>query len=615
MELILWLGLFLPLCGFLFIMLLNSYLPRRAVEIIGPDTILLSFSCFSYLLFQYTNGLYIPECVLFNWIPIKGLYTDFAVHLDHLALVMTLVITGVGFLIHAYSVGYMDHDTDVARFFSVMNFFIFSMLLLVLAADLLLFFIGWEGVGLASYLLIGFWYQKPSASKAAKKAFVVNRIGDLGLLLGILLTFYLFGTSNIQKVSVLVGKNFPMSAPIIILLAFLYFWGSCAKSAQIPLHTWLPDAMEGPTPVSALIHAATMVTAGVYLVARMHAVYHVAPEMLFIIGTVGAVTSLFAALCATSQTDLKRVLAYSTVSQLGLMFLACGSGAYFAALFHLTTHAFVKALLFLSAGNVIHMMHGTTEMSKMGGLEKCLPKTNILFLIGVLSMAGIPPLAIFFSKDLILEGVASSKFFYYTGLSISLLTAFYLTRAYVLTFKGPCTASVKEAPVVMIFPVAVLGILAIVGGLLGFSINKPPILMNFLAKDSPEFISKELALGFHFSFGIWVSIIVAVTGVVLAAVLFSRYRSDKLCSFFYKAFYINELYNALVVIPMRSISRLIARIFEPKLFDTSLKIAVNASQKTASLLQVIQSGQIRSYIAWIAFGASILLIFLVFEGV
>lgn len=605
MELILWIALALPLAGFLFIMGLYKILSRRSIEVIGPGTVLLSFCCFVYLLYQ---GVQFAESVLFTWIPIKGLYTNFSLHLDHLALLMSLIVTGVGFLIHAYSVGYMDHDKDIARYFSVMNFFIFSMLLLVLAADLLVFFIGWEGVGLASYLLIGFWYYKPQAAQAAKKAFVVNRIGDLGLLLGILLTFFLFGTSNIQTVSQQ-ALTFPIGAPIIVLLTFLYFWGACGKSAQIPLHVWLPDAMEGPTPVSALIHAATMVTAGVYLVARMHAVFHVAPDTLMLVGYVGGITSLYAALCATSQTDLKRVLAYSTISQLGLMFLACGSGAYFAALFHLTTHAFVKALLFLAAGSVIHMMHGETQMDKMGGLDKSLPKTNKLFLIGVLSMAGIPPLAIFFSKELILEDISQSTLFYVTGLTISLLTAFYLTRAYFLTFKGPQKAQVEEAPQVMIRPVLVLALLSIFGGLLGFAINKPPILMKFLGQDSSDFTSKELTFGFHMSFETWIAIAVAITGVFIGALFYSK----RTLHFFYKAFYINELYAFFVVRPLRALSRLIAAFFEPKLFEGSLQVSANASQKTASLLQEIQSGQIRSYIAWMLVGAIILLIYLVLE--
>lgn len=622
MEFVLWTALFFPLAGFFSILSFGSYLPRRVVECTGPLTVLASFFCFSFLLYQYSLGYSLPETTLFTWLPIKGFGADFSLHLDHLALLMTLIITGVGFLIHAYSVGYMDHDEDYCRYFAVMNFFIFSMLVLVLAANLLVFFIGWEGVGVASYLLIGFWYKRPSAQKAAKKAFVVNRIGDLGLLLGIFLTYFLFGTSNMQEVCARVGHEFAIGAPVITTLSFLYFWGACGKSAQIPLHTWLPDAMEGPTPVSALIHAATMVTAGIYLVVRMHPVFQAAPLAMQFMAFTGAITALFAALCATSQTDIKRVLAYSTLSQLGLMFLACGMGAYFAAMFHLTTHAFVKALLFLSAGNVIHMLHGTTEMSKMGGLAKLLPKTNALFLIGVLSMAGIPPLAIFFSKDLILEDISGSKISYIAGLCVSLLTAFYLTRAYTLAFKGPSTLEkskqsiLKDAPVIMILPLIVLGLLSIGGGLLGFAFNKAPPLLQFLAKDSQNFTETAIEAGFHFTLETWLSIGVATLGVAIGAIVYGRYakRLGATFTLFYQSFYINELYHHLLVRPLKAVSQLINTFFEPKLFDSSLQTMGNASLKTAKSLQAVQTGQIRSAISWIVAGAGLLIIYLVIES-
>ncbi len=580
MEILLWTGLFLPLAGFLFILTFSSTLPRKAINIIGPLTVLLSFCCF----FQLFNA---PDfdTTLYNWIPLKGLQTGFTLHHDKLSQLMTLIVTGVGFLIHAYSVGYMEHDEDLARYFSVMNFFIFSMLLLVLSANLLLFFVGWEGVGLASYLLIGYWYSRPAAQKAAKKAFVVNRIGDLGLLLGILLTFMLFGTSDMQEVNTRVSKEFVLHAPIICLLAVFYFWGACGKSAQMPLHTWLPDAMEGPTPVSALIHAATMVTAGVYLVVRMHPVFEVAPATLTLVALVGIITSIFAALSATSQTDIKRVLAYSTLSQLGLMFTAVGFTAYTAAMFHLTMHAFVKALLFLAAGNVIHMLHGATEMSQMGGLWRYLKKTNVMFLVGALAMAGIPPLAIFFSKDLILEDISSSTGFYVTGLAISLLTAYYMTRAYLLTFQGPSrTEQVSDAPKVMIVPVAILTILSLFGGLLG------PYRSVFEGN-------------------IWPSIAVAFAGLAVAFIF------NKSWKFFYKAFYINELYNSCIVLPMRALSKVINLFIEPKVIDQAVETTSRSAYETATVLQTIQSGQIRAYIAWIVAGSSLVILYLVFWGV
>lgn len=619
MESLLWTALFLPLAGFIFQMTFSSVLSRRVASIIGPGTVLLSFLCFLNILY---SGQSVSDTTLYTWIPLQGLHTGFTLHLDNLSLLMTLIITGVGFLIHAYSVGYMDHEKDFARYFAVMNFFIFSMLLLVLAANLVLLFAGWEGVGVASYLLIGFWYKRPTAQKAAKKAFVVNRIGDLGLLLGIFLTFSLFGTSDMQQVCERAPKEFAIGAPIITLLSLLYFWGACGKSAQMPLHTWLPDAMEGPTPVSALIHAATMVTAGVYLVVRMHPVFEVSPDALAVVAVVGAITSLFAALCATSQTDVKRVLAYSTLSQLGLMFLACGCKAYFAAMFHLTTHAFVKALLFLSAGNVIHMLHGTTEMAKMGGLARYLKQTNVLFLLGVLSMAGIPPLAIFFSKDLLLEDISGNTILYMMGLAVSLLTAFYLTRAYFLTFQGKSNvpaqdlSTLHDAPKIMTGPVAILGVLTVFGGLLGFAINKPPVLMEFLEKVNSGFSSESLVHGFHLSLSVWISIAIAVLGVAAGAIIYSKFtdRLGKTVQFFYQAFYINQLYAACIVWPMRAISKCIAQWIEPKVFDSSLEVTSDATYKAAGLLQQMQSGQIRSYISWIVAGSSLMLLYLIFEG-
>ncbi len=418
-------GLFMPLVGFLILMSTYACISRRLVSLVGCGTILISFICFCSLLANSTaSGVSPLSVTLFEWIPVKGISADFTLHLDALSFVMTLVITGVGFLIHVYSIGYMEHEEDYARYFGFMNFFVFSMLTLVLAGNLVLLFVGWEGVGVASYLLIGYWYEKPVAAESATKAFVVNRIGDLGLLLGILLTYYLFGTSDMAEINQRAVSSFAVGAPIITVLTLLYFIGAVGKSAQLPLYTWLPDAMAGPTPVSALIHAATMVTAGVYLLVRLNPVFMLAPTTLEVVGVIGAVTSLFASICAVGQTDLKRVLAYSTVSQLGLMFLACGVGAFYAAMFHLTMHAFVKALLFLSAGNVVHMLHDVTEMDQMGGLSKALPKTRWLFLIGVLALAGIPPLAAFFSKDLILEQsyLVGFKTLFWIGLAASTMT-------------------------------------------------------------------------------------------------------------------------------------------------------------------------------------------------
>lgn len=617
------LGLFMPLIGFITLFSTARYVGRWLAGFIGCATIFISLICFVSLLIAYTYAGTSPQTyTLFDWIHFNSINANFALHLDPLALLMTLIITGVGLLIHVYSVGYMDHDEDFARFFACMNFFVFAMLLLVLAAELLLLFVGWEGVGLASYLLIGFWYQKTEAAEAATKAFIVNRIGDLGLLLGLLLTFYLFQTTDIVAVSKSVKEEFTIGAPIITLLTFLYFIGATGKSAQIPLQTWLPDAMAGPTPVSALIHAATMVTAGVYLVVRMHAVFTMAPLTLQVIGIIGAVTSLYASLSALGQTDLKRVLAYSTVSQLGLMFLACGAGAFYAAMFHLTTHAFIKAVLFLSAGNVVHMMHGTTEMSKMGGLSEIFTKTHWLFLIGALSLAGIPPFAAFFSKDLILENeyLIGYSVLYYIALAASILTGIYLTRAYCLTFRGPQHLDsiqqkvVKEAPSIMIAPVLILTFFSIFGGFLGFSVSRTPWLEDFIADVDVTHIERELTTGFEFTYENLLAIIGAIGGILASALVYTKFqdRLGKPIQFLKEAFHVDEIYHWIFVVPLKGVANWMNRKVEPKIFDGSINVLVQGTQGLAHAFQRVQSGQIRGYVAWMTLGAVLLIVYLVY---
>lgn len=618
MQTIISLGLFLPLIGFLILMASSRVICRRSTNIIGCASIFLSFLCFITALITYAG----PEKIeLFQWIPVKGINAEFALHIDTLSLLMTMIITGVGFLIHVYSTGYMEHEEDYARFFACLNFFVFAMLLLVLAANLLLLFVGWEGVGLASYLLIGYYHYKTSAAQAATKAFVVNRVGDLGFLLGLLLTFILFGTSDIATITSKAVSQYPVGAPVITVLTLLLFIGATGKSAQIPLQTWLPDAMEGPTPVSALIHAATMVTAGVYLVVRLHDLFALSPDILLLIGCVGAITSLYAALSAIGQVDLKRVLAFSTVSQLGLMFLACSVGAYYAAMFHLTTHAFIKALLFLSAGNVVHMMHDETQMINMGGLSKRLPATHILFLIGVIALSGIPPLAAFFSKDLILEQeyIYGLKVLYAIGMVASILTGFYLIRAYCLTFIGNSRVTDKvleylhEAPKVMLIPVSVLALLAIIGGFLGFSLNSVPLLESFL--DRSDVHDPEISHGFHLSPILWVSIIGAFLGVGAGYYLYSKGKTDTLTEpvpIFRRAFYFDELYWGAIAVPLAALARFISHVLEPSFFDGIIRTVSNGTQQIAGELQKIQSGQIRSYIAWMAIGSILLIAYLTF---
>ena len=413
------------------------------------------------------------EVVAYQWIFGGDLTINLAYLVDPLTCAWLLVVTGVGFLIHVYSVGYMHHEEGFTRFFTYMNLFMVSMLLLVMGNNYAVLFIGWEGVGLCSYLLIGYYYDKVSAAKAASKAFVVNRIGDAGFLLAIFLVFINFKTLDYTKVFAQVGQLSPDMATAIALCLLI---GAVGKSAQLPLYTWLPDAMEGPTPVSALIHAATMVTAGVYMIVRNHAIFDLSPVAMETVAIVGGCTALFAATIGLVQTDIKRVLAYSTVSQLGYMFLGCGIGAYTAAVFHVMTHAFFKALLFLSAGSVIHALSGEQDIRKMGGLSKKIPWTYRLFLIGTIAIAGIPPLAGFWSKDEIMGHAFVHHHYVYYGMAAigAFLTSFYMFRLTYLTFFGASRMDhhteehVHESPMVMVGPLMVLGLLSVAGGFLGF---------------------------------------------------------------------------------------------------------------------------------------------------
>jgi NADH-quinone oxidoreductase subunit L len=610
-------AIFTPLFSSLLLMSYSRLLSRKWISIIGCLSIFISFFCFLLFLilpdfptegFRYT---------LYEWIPSQKINANFGFYLDSLALLMALIITGIGFLIHLYSIGYMSEDKDYGRYYACMNLFIFCMLLLVIADNLMLLFIGWEGVGLASYLLIGFWFQRPSAAQAAKKAFVVNRIGDVGLFLGLILTLLLFGTTDTQHVAALAQKQFAIGAPILTLLTLLYFSGAIGKSAQLPLFSWLPDAMEGPTPVSALIHAATMVTAGVYLVVRMYPVFLMAPFTLQVIGITGTLTALFAALSAIGQTDLKRVLAYSTVSQLGFMFLACGAGAFYSAMFHLTTHAFIKALLFLSAGNVIHMLHDETDMRKMGGLSRFFPKSNILFFIGVLALSGIPPFAAFFSKDLILEQehMQGHEILFYLALLAAILTGFYLMRAYCLTFLGESKNEAvlpHEAPSIMIAPTLVVALLSIFGGILGYAFAKSPLLHQFLHEIAMNHAEEELQSRFTLNSDTWMAMGGSVIGIAVAFWLYGRKREKTEDSYpiLKNAFYLERVYEYSFVYPLQWIGKSVLHFIEPKIIHGSVFWIDQMIDWFGKKLQLLQSGQLRSYIAWMLIGSAIILFFM-----
>jgi NADH-quinone oxidoreductase subunit L len=468
----------------------------------------------------------------FEWIEVAGFRVPFSLLLDPLSAMMILTVSGVGSLIHIYSVGYMAHDEERVRYFSHLNLFTFFMLLLVLGGNLPLMFVGWEGVGLCSYLLIGFWFKKKSASDAGKKAFIVNRVGDAGLILGMILAFHAFGTLDLVDLAENIG-SVPAEAlgqvGVVGAVALLLFVGACGKSAQIPLHVWLPDAMEGPTPVSALIHAATMVTAGVYMVARLAPLYDKSPTAMAVVATVGAVTALMAATIALVQTDIKRVLAYSTVSQLGYMFLACGVGAFGVAIFHLFTHAFFKALLFLGSGSVIHALSGEQDLRRMGGLRSKIPWTFATFAVGTLAIAGIPPLAGFFSKDEILAGAlaAHKTGLFLIGLFTAALTAFYMSRMLFMTFfgsyRGPLEsghgqdahghdaghghAGIHESPWSMLGPLCALAAGSIVGGFVHVPAFVEPAVRIVAPQGHAEWLP-------------WLATAVAAAGILVAYYLY-----------------------------------------------------------------------------------------------
>jgi NADH-quinone oxidoreductase subunit L len=618
MEHLVYLGLFLPLLSFIILIALSSLLERKVTGIIATSVVFISFLSFASLLILYLTSHSQPFSVtLYSWIDFETIQSNIAFRVDPLSILMSLIITGVGSLIHLYSIGYMDQEPNYVRYFASMNFFVFSMLLLIFAQNLLLLFVGWEGVGLASYLLIGFWFTRPAAAKAATKAFIMNRIGDLALLLGIVLTYSLFGTSNIDEISAVAKEGFAVGAPVMTLLTLLYFIGAIGKSAQLPLYTWLPDAMEGPTPISALIHAATMVTAGVYLVVRMHVVFILAPTTLQIIGAIGGATALFAALCASAQTDLKRVLAYSTISQLGFMFLACGVGAFYAAIFHLMTHAFMKSLLFLSAGIVVHGLNGATEMSKMGGLSKIFTKTHWLFLIGALSLGGVPAMAGFFSKDLILEQeyLAGQPILFYAGIISSTLTAFYLLRAYLLTFRGELRSiSAHEGPKVMLIPVTILAFLSVFGGFIGYTTKKMESLQAFLSQIGISLAFAEPEAHFFLTPETWLAVAGTTLGITAALVMYVQYRNSERVnlSWLKNAFFIDDLYNTIFVNPLKNFAQWISMKIEPFFTIICFQSIPKLFYRTAGVFQRAQSGQIRSYSAWIVLGAVFLVGYLTF---
>ena len=561
----------------------------------------------------------------YTWMRVGDFSADVSFLLDPLSAVMILVVTGVGFLIHVYSTGYMAHDPDVRRFFLYLNLFTFAMLTLVLADNLLLMFVGWEGVGLCSYLLIGFWYERPSAAEAGKKAFIVNRIGDFGFLLGMLTLFQWGGTLSYGRLFAAAPQLFAVGSATITAATLLLFLGATGKSAQIPLYTWLPDAMEGPTPVSALIHAATMVTAGVYMVARFHVLFALAPASLETVAVIGAATALFSATIGLAQNDIKRVLAYSTVSQLGYMFMACGVGAYAAGIFHLMTHAFFKALLFLGAGSVIHALSDEQDLRRMGGLAGKLPWTHLTMLTATLAIAGIPPFAGFFSKDEILASAYASGHYgvWLVGLIGAVLTAFYMFRLYILAFRGAprmphdVEHHVHESPPAMLVPLVILAGLSVVGGFVGPPLQEgghafarwlAPVFAGGAtqAGAAPHGVSASTEVLL-----IVVSVVAAAAGIAMAfraylpdAGLASRLRERwaALHAAVLNKYWVDELYDAIAVRPVYEASVGLWRFWDTKVVDGIVNGVGTTFEGASALLRLLQTGFVGTYALFFALG-------------
>jgi len=622
-------ALLLPLIGFLGYLWYGRWLSEKQAGTLASSWIVVSFILSVVLFFEVSSTGTAVQIHLFDWINTGKFHVPFALQVDQLSVIMMLLITGVGSLIHIYSVGYMHGDAGFNRFFSYLNLFIFFMLVLVMANNYVLMFAGWEGVGLCSYLLIGFWYKNHDYNAAANKAFIMNRIGDLCLLFGLFMIFSQFGSFVYADINLQASNNVGLNTTVITGITLLLFAGATGKSAQLPLYTWLPDAMAGPTPVSALIHAATMVTAGIYLIIRSNVLFIMAPFTNDIIMVIGLTTAIFAGLIAFKQNDIKKVLAYSTVSQLGLMFFALGLGAYGAAFFHLLTHAFFKALLFLGAGSVIHGLNGEQDIRNMGGLKKYMKSTHIVFLIGVLAIIALPPFAGFFSKDNILTAAfIKSPLLWVMALISGLLTVFYMLRLYFVVFQGKermdskVASHIHESPMVMLLPLFVLAILSVFGGLM----NIPELfhgtkwLENFITPIVSmsdvhlDHSTEWMLLGFslvailvvgYIAYHKYVrSSIVPESDIQTAQMPIGRLLKEK--------FYVDELYNAIIVKPIFSISKMVMSFFEEKVIH---QITNGSGQLTLFLSGAIrktQNGFISYYLFAMALGVlGILTIFII----
>ncbi|MBN1571909.1 MAG: NADH-quinone oxidoreductase subunit L [Deltaproteobacteria bacterium] len=643
MDNVIWIIPLLPLAGFLINGLGGRRLPDWLVSLVGVSLPVASFvlSVWAFLkLLKLGEGAEVT-CTLYTWIFSGDFQVSLAFLLDPLSAVMALVVSGVGSAIHLYSVGYMHDDKSFARYFSFLNLFLFSMLVLVLAEDLVLLFLGWEGVGLCSYLLIGFWFDDMEKAKAGKKAFIVNRIGDFGFFIGMALIVLTIGTLNVPGMKEILESN-PgvITTGMATAITLFLFVGATGKSAQIPLYVWLPDAMAGPTPVSALIHAATMVTAGVYMIARLNFLYVLAPTTMIIVALIGSLTALYAATIGIAQNDIKKVLAYSTISQLGYMFTAVGVGAFASGIFHLMTHAFFKALLFLGAGSVIHAMSGEQDIRKMGGLREKMPVTFWTFLIATLAISGIPPLAGFFSKDEILWKAFSTHLggigvlFWALGLVAAVVTAFYMFRLFFMAFTGESRASedvkkhIHESPVSMSSVLILLGILSAVGGFIGVPelLGGHNTFERFLEPVLPHLGSRFSEHDAH----LWeivllaLSLVAAATGIFLAYVMYVK-KTDIPKNFAknYKAIYqlvydkyrIDELYDRVFIRPFFALGRIFSGVVDLWIIDGIVRLVTAMTAGLGRAFNVSQAGDVRVYGRVLLGGLLLILIIVVFGRV
>lgn len=629
----LWLIPILPLLGFIINGVGRNTLSKGLIGFLGSLVVLVSFGI-SLAVFLQIKSTGAPINVkIYDWFAFGDFHSPFAFYVDQLSAIMLLIITGVGFLIHLYSIGYMKDDAGFGKFFCYLNLFVFFMLILVMGSSYITMFIGWEGVGLCSYLLIGFWYTNPDYADAAKKAFVMNRIGDVGFVLGIFLLMRYFGSASFADIFPHAGTGKYATAPYV-LITLLLFVGAVGKSAQLPLFTWLPDAMAGPTPVSALIHAATMVTAGVYMVARSNILFVLAPATMHVVAIVGLATAVVAALIAITQTDIKKVLAYSTVSQLGYMFLGLGVGAFTGGFFHVLTHAFFKALLFLGAGSVIHACSGEQDMRNMGGLKGKLKITYITMLIGTLAISGIPPFSGFFSKDEILAHTyAVSPVMYVIGVITAMFTAFYMFRMLYLTFFGKFRGTheqehhLHESPSSMTIPLIVLAVLSLIAGFIGVPASLggghwlshflAPVFQQSAAISKPEELSNGTEMGLMV-----VSVSLAIIAIVYAYIKYVKKAAipvadseerPALESLSYHKFYFDEIYDTLIRKPLDWLSDIAYSGIEKMGIDGIVEGFAKGPVAASRGVRLLQTGNVGSYIFMMVLGIIAILLYLVLK--